>query len=49
MKQAARVCLGVLGAIQCLPRTGDIPLQLGQWLGIASHYLLQKFQREVQS
>ena len=38
-KQAVRVCLGVLGAIQCLPRTDDIPLELSQWLGIASHRL----------
>ena len=38
-KQAVRVCLGVLGAIQCLPRIGDIPLELGQWLGITCHHL----------
>ena len=34
-KQAAGVCLGLLGPLLWLPRRGDIPLELGQWLGVA--------------
>ena len=38
-KQAAGVCLELLGAIMWFPRWGDIPVDMGQWLGVASKLL----------
>ena len=44
-KQAAGVCLSVLGPLLWLPRRGDIPLELGQWLGVARRLLASEIQK----
>ena len=44
-KQAAGVCLGLLGPLLWLPRRSDIPLELGQWLGVARHLLASEIQK----
>ena len=48
-KQAAGVCLGLLGPLLWLPRRGDIPLELGQWLGVARRLLASEIQKGGQS
>ena len=44
-KQTAGVCLGLLGPLLWLPRRGDIPLELGQWLGVARRLLASEIQK----
>ena len=44
-KQAAGVCLGLLGPLLWLPRRGDIPLELGQRLGVARRLLASEIQK----
>ena len=44
-KQAAGVCLGLLGPLLWLPRRGDTPLELGQWLGVARRLLASEIQK----
>ena len=44
-KQAAEVCLPLLGAIPWSPQRGDIPLQIGLRRGVASHLLASEISK----
>ena len=44
-KQDMEEGLKAMSAVQLLPRWADIPLELGQWLGVASRLLASEIRK----